>query len=455
MKSERIEPMPEELASAHEGRMALFIGARDHQEFDRWLKQKLARTAPDQVGMSRVAQLAAACEMSAVDYARQHSLLGVLRAVARTHSLGPHGAPQGEAFTRRMGMVNQKSAAYLCLHCVEEDLNHWKFSWFRRTHHLQGVDWCPSHKTPLVKVVARDPWSKLPQHWVESGSIEPETQCNSRKDITPFEERFSDIACTLLRNNGPFEVDTIREILVARAEQFGLRTCANGKRPLVSDIVLKRAPKPWLDQHWPEMRNKSAGTFLNAIDKGVSQRNIGISGFGYTTILAALWETSKDSDHVLRELGQNVPLKPTRERKVVSKRGEAYWQGEIWNSYLENEGRASGMANQLGVNSKTVRLRMGQIGLPGLCDVGDSPKWRAFLRFESGEDLIEACAAEHVQLSEVMLLVKLSCARVATAARIVLAARQVDQPAASTKKSRLPNSTLKTQTKGHRAKVVS
>lgn len=452
--SERIEPMPGELVSAHEGRMSYFIGVKNRKEFDCWLKQKLARTSPTQVGLSRVAQLAAACEMSAIDYARQHSLLGVLRAVARTHSLGPHGAPQGEAFTRRMGMVNQKDAAYLCMQCVAEDLKRMKFSWFRRTHHLRGVDWCPNHKAPLVKVVAKDPWSKLPQDWVQSGAIEPETLCTGRNGITPFEERFSDIACTLLQNSGPFDVDNIREILVARADHFGLRTCANGIRPLVSDIVWKQAPKHWLDQHLPEMKAKSAGTFLNAIDKGVSQRNIGISGFGYTTILASLWETSEDSNRVLFELGQAVPLKPPRERQVTRKMGEAYWQGEIWNSYIENKGRFSAMAKQLGLTAATLRWRMSQLGLPVLSDVGNSPKWRAFLRVESGEDISEACAAERVQLPEVMSLIRQSCARVATAARIVICSHQHDKPTVSVKGNRPPKSIFKTQTKCHPEQAV-
>lgn len=452
--SERIEPMPEELASAHAGRMALFMGARDHKEFDHWLKQKLPRTAPTQVGLSRLAQMAAACEMPSIDYARQHSLLGVLRAVARTSDLGPHGAPEGEAFSRRMGMVNQKKAAYLCLHCVEGDLTHWKFSWFRRTHHLLGVDWCPSHKTPLLKVLSKNPWSKLPQHWVQDGAIEPEPVGDGRSEITSFEERITDIACTLLRNVGPIRIDNVRKVLVARANDFKLRTCANGARPLVSDMVWKIAPSVWLDRHWPEMKEKSAGSFVNVIDKGVSQRNVGISGFGYTTIFAALWDTQEEANQVLCQLAHaDLPL-PPRKRMVVERRSEAFWQGDFYSVYVENEGRITPMAEQLGVDVGTIRSRMSQIGLPALTGVARSANWRAFLRFEAGGSLSEACAAEGAQLSEVVPLIRQSCARVAGAVKAVIFTQRDADHAVSTKKLRLPKSKLKTQTTVHRKYAV-
>lgn len=447
--SERIEPMPEELASAHAGRMALFIGARDHKEFVHWLKQKLTRTAPTRVGMSRLAQMAAACEMPTTDYARQHSLLGVLRAVARTSDLGPHGAPEGEAFTRRMGMVNQKKAAYLCLHCVAGDLTHWKFSWFRRTHHLLGVDWCPSHKTPLLKVLAKDPWSKLPQDWVQQGAIEPEPVCDGRSGITPFEERITEIACTLLRNIGPIGLDNIRELLVARAYEFKLRTCANGARPLVSDMVWKLAPATWLDRHWPEMNGKSTGSFVNAIDKGMSQWNAGISGFGYTTIFAALWDTQEEANQELCQLANaDLPIL-SRKRMVVEKRSETFWQGGFYSVYVENEGRIKAITEQLGVDVGTIRSRMSQIGLPALNGVGKSANWRAFLRFQSGESLSDACAAECAHLSTVELLIRQSCARVAKAANVVISKQKKAGLALSAKKIRPPKSQLKTQTTVH------
>lgn len=419
MKCERIDPMPEELAIAHEGRVAIFTGATNPREFNLWLLQRLENSSPGQIGMSRLAQLAAACEMSPTSYARQHSLLGVLRVAARQPNLSAHGSLEGEALSKRMGMVNQKKSAYVCLECVKDDLENRKFSWFRRTHHLKGVDWCPCHRTRLIRVAAKDPWSKLPQDWIQAGNLDLSTSCTESKGPTAFESRFSDIACTLLSNVGPFEVDGIRDILVARASRHGLRIAPRGSRAVVSDMVASQAPIPWLNRHWPELIDKKLGVSVSAIDKSVSQRHSGISGFGYVTALAAMWDEVEEPIALIHGLTKTGPLAPSRERKSIVKRDDAFWQGKVWETYIANEGRASAMAEQLGLDRKTMRTKMNQIGMPPLKDVGTSPSWRAFLRFEAGEDLLNACKVELAELHDVTAIIRQSCARVATAARTI------------------------------------
>lgn len=171
MTNARIEPMPEELAIAHQGRVAHFIGVQNEQEFNKWLRGKIASEAPESAQLSRLNQLAIVSGMSTTEYARLHSLLGLMRFAARSDSLGNHGDLGGERFSRRMGMGNQKGAAYLCTQCVKEDLEHWRFTWYRRSHHILGIDCCPVHQIPLAKVQSVDPWMKLPQHWVESTRI--------------------------------------------------------------------------------------------------------------------------------------------------------------------------------------------------------------------------------------------------------------------------------------------
>jgi hypothetical protein len=60
------------------------------------------------------------------------------------------------------------------------------------------------------------------------------------------------------------------------------------------------------------------------------------------------------------------------------------------------------------------------LGLPSLHDVVTSSVWRAYLRFEGGESLLSACEAEGVDVGAVEPLIRLSCARVATAAKDIL-----------------------------------
>ena len=140
-----VQPMPDEPAAAHAGRLALFMGIGSQAEFEQWLRSAAHSLPAATSQTSRLEQLAAAVGMDSLSYAQQHSMLGVLRVAAQSKKLAAHGAIAGSNFSRRLGMLTQKPQSHICPKCVEEDLEHWHFSWFRRSHQLQGVDACLLH----------------------------------------------------------------------------------------------------------------------------------------------------------------------------------------------------------------------------------------------------------------------------------------------------------------------
>lgn len=103
MRRVQIEPMPGEPAIAHAGRIALFLGVSSTQKFDQWLKREWNQGDKSATSSTRLAQLAGVAGMSLVDYARQHSLMGVLRVGARPSEMALHGAPEATNFTKRLG----------------------------------------------------------------------------------------------------------------------------------------------------------------------------------------------------------------------------------------------------------------------------------------------------------------------------------------------------------------
>ena len=76
------------------------------------------------------------------------------------------------SFSRRLGLLTQRSGAYVCVRCIKEDLNRSHFSWYRRTHHLIGVDWCQTHCCALSRVTAGDPFARGPQFWLDRGELD-------------------------------------------------------------------------------------------------------------------------------------------------------------------------------------------------------------------------------------------------------------------------------------------
>ena len=145
----RVAPMTDELAIGHEGRIAWIYGATEKRELDHHLAATLPQSDDQKPAKpSRLKQLATYAELSPTDYARKHSMLSVFRVAAKHGEDLMHGCEQGETFSRRLGMLTQKSGAYICQACIKEGLQKEHLSWYHRNHHLYGVDWCPTHELP-------------------------------------------------------------------------------------------------------------------------------------------------------------------------------------------------------------------------------------------------------------------------------------------------------------------
>lgn len=415
MTQEVVEPMPDEPAIAHAGRMAFFKGLSDKRAMELWLVKAAAKEGVDEKA-PRLRQLAAVSGMASPDYARQHSLLGVMRVAAKPEFMSAHGAEEGDGFSRRLGMLTQKSHAYLCQSCAKEDVEHWKFSWFRRIHQVQGVDWCPSHRRPLLEVTASDPWSKLPQHWIEDGEIE-DSHRQGVFEEGGFEARFIEIACELLEKSGPCRVDALADAMKSRARELAIRTSQVGVKENLSDRVQALAPDAWLSRIWPDLQAKLKGAFHEGLDSVLARRTAPVKGLAYVTAMTAMWDTSSEVNQLLRHLetfrSSDAQLAPFKRK---TSKPTSFWQGEFWPVYLKHQGRVRVMATELDMDPTYLREKLNQLGLPSLHDVSTSPRWRAFLRFQQGESMQIACQYEKAKPEEVEVLVRLSCARVASAA---------------------------------------
>jgi len=412
-----VQPMPDEPAAAHAGRLALFMGIDSQSKFEKWLRCSAHLSPAVCAQASRLEQLAALVGMDPQCYAQQHSMLGVLRVAAKSNMLAAHGATAGSNFSKRMGMLTQKSQSHICPKCIAEDLDHWHFSWFRRSHQLQGVDACLLHQTPLLKVRSSASWSRLPHHWLESGEVEDSRQASGWIP-TDFETRFGEVACAMLQRTAPYPLQPFVAAMASRARCLGLRTSTSGAKPNLSDWIREVTPGEWATVHWPELQGKRKGDFFFSLDSVLNCRTVPSTGFAYLTALTALWDTSEAMYQALTDLGQH-PIDTVSE-KWSNPRGSTYWQGEVWETYLKHQGRVRAMAPELGVNATYLREKLNQLGLPSLHDVVTSSVWRAFLRFEGGESLLSACEVEGVDVGAVEPLIRLSCARVATAAKNIL-----------------------------------
>lgn len=420
----RIEPMPGEPAAAHQGRVALVLGIKTSNEFKELVRQCLPDEAVDVHSLSRLGQLANIAGMTLADYARQHSMLGVFRVVVPAKNWAPFGSRDDShdpGYVRSRGMLIHRSQACLCPQCVIEDIEHWKFSWFRRSHQIEGVDWCPSHKIRLQAVTASDPWSMLPQHWVESGEV---TDIPGGQECeTEFEARYAEIAMSMLERPAPFSVEALTSVLAARAQSLGLRRSRSGRRMNLSDLLRQIAPMSWLQEHWPEVARKTQGDYVMTLDRVVAQKTFAQRGTRYLTVMATMWDSTLELHQALLQASAIKPEEVIATPRVQTNSVE-FWHGAVWQAYLRCEGHLGRMSSDLGIQRTHLAKRLPELGLVALQRLADSPKRRAFLRFEAGESLRKACEAEKADVDDVEALIRISCARQATAARRIDQSRQ-------------------------------
>ncbi len=117
-----VEPMLDELSVGHEGRLAWVNNCQSLEELYSLIGKTLGQQGHKIATLPKLHQLALVSKYDPKEYARWHSMLAVRRVAAKRGSDMPHGAANSYAFSKRLGMLPQRSGAFCCIKCVEEDL---------------------------------------------------------------------------------------------------------------------------------------------------------------------------------------------------------------------------------------------------------------------------------------------------------------------------------------------
>lgn len=408
----QIQPMPNELAIAHEGRIAWVNACNSAADITAMLKNELGIEG---IKAPRLNQLSRVCGMSPTDYARQHSMLAVRRVAAKPGADQLHGSDMSEIYTRLQGMLTQRRGAYCCTSCIKEDLQHWNFSWFRRTHHLTGVDWCSLHGIPLSVVEDAKPFTQLPHMWLDEDKLQRVDTCFDQLPESGFMKRYVDISSALLQRAQPFNPQAITECLAEQAKKLSLRVGHQGQGRRVSDLLSEIAPASWLGANMVSWSKKKPLTYFSSVDNVARKKFDPSSGEVYAVALAALFNSGDDA---LRELEAYTQRElPVTKPFADKRRSAAFWYGDIWPHYLACRGNVLLLAERLQLNRICLKEMLVKIGLPSLHGVGNLPKWNALVRYGEGEDFDAVCLAEKVDPADLHHLLRQSCARVVIAVK--------------------------------------
>ncbi len=252
-----VQAMPDELSAAHAGRFGRLNRLPGHK-VHLVLRAVLRADGHEVDGLTMVELLALASGMSSIAYAQAHSMIPALRVATKGDVIRPHGHREDRSYTKRLGTMAPKEGGFVCLKCLKRDLERFGFSWFRRVHHLIGVDWCINHGDALWQVATSDPFSALPHVLKARGQLRELDACaHSLDEADPFLQRYVTISASLLTLAQPIPTTQLHRPIRERATGLGLRRSMLGKQPPLSDRVRDLAPKRWMQAHVPGLHPHS------------------------------------------------------------------------------------------------------------------------------------------------------------------------------------------------------
>lgn len=283
-----LDPMPDEIAAGYQGRLGELHGWKSQRKSLAELRIANAAQGLETGGSSPLYELASAARMSVEAFARLHTLLPVMNVASDFGAGIPHGSRLSGKGGQH-GMRGIGGRPRVCRDCILEDINHWGFSWYRRAHQIQGVDWCDKHGCALLWIDSLDPFSASPHGWF-AGDVCRETEefWVTASGAPPLLHRYSAVCLSFLDRGAPAPSRLLNAMVAHRVLNQGLNLAS------LQDRIKDQAPAGWLAQNFPDLSScHSLGP--TPIGRLLRRPSHAASGYHYALLIALLWERVDDA----------------------------------------------------------------------------------------------------------------------------------------------------------------
>jgi len=396
------KPFPDEIIHGWRGRVAALNSLSKSRQAESLLRQSAEKSATELSDDPDFTECAAAAlGITRQELIRRHTLLPFFDALGdlKQNKSGTKSAKHLQVYLRQAPFRIDSKEALFCRQCAGEDLARWKFSYWRRSHHLPGVQCCSKHGTPLLSAGTHEAFDRCPHHFLDA---------QPKMCAMPHDElllRYSQIAADIL-DCAPLVDSTTASIkLGLRANTSGLRISNAGRRKTPSTYVMELLPLDWLQKTFPRVR-WNAGKFISTFDGACSPRATRYTTATLCLLAAVLYE---DADQALADLLDRS--KPADQREVL---GFDFWASrEVLDLYVACKGVVRLVAEKLGLPVSSVSLGLLNQGLPGL-GKSAGPR-RAMKLFYAGDTLDEACRKVNISRDLVENLLRAGGGRLAMA----------------------------------------
>jgi hypothetical protein len=241
-------------------------------------------------------------ECSVFDVVMLHSLWPFTAAVAnRPVGIANVENMAGTRVGRTAVMRAARTDAWLCPHCIDEDLDFWRLAYWRRSHQIPGALWCEKHRTRLGRMPMHVLEDGLPSHCVDRAAFESYSLVSELQQV-PEIERFLNICHELLETGLPLERASCARALARRALGKGHCGHVNELADTVSAIVRRRVPRVWLREISPRTDwSRPAVLMIDAVFRGLYEA---VPTLWIALIAAVLFDSGDEALAMLCDSGE-------------------------------------------------------------------------------------------------------------------------------------------------------
>lgn len=388
-------PLPDEFARGHIGRIQILNETTNYAQTTAAIRREAARASGKEHQRSLIDALAILSKMPSANYVCLHSFIPY-----SSCAIASAKGAWDDKIQIRMGTTTPQATAHFCEKCVEEDIGFHGFSYWRRVHQLPGMMWCPKHLNPLMRSVSENPFAQMPVEHVAT-ALPCSTEGYETLPRTPLSiQRYLEAAMLLMDQQRPFNRLDVKRRLSARAQAMGMRVSEAGRRPLLSDVVLKKFPLEWLRTIFPAIEEKREGTFFSAIDYVVRTAGTAPSTEAICIAISLLFEQPENGIGYLLDSAPDphcdahsalaYEVKPSL-GDVFTACGGSLKRIEAMLCVEENSGLA------------ILSRRLPEL----LRDLSGKPEAEALQAFVAGDSLARACSISGASIDSVSLLLRI------------------------------------------------
>jgi hypothetical protein len=408
---EDVEPtipdlLPDEIIHGWRGRVAALNALSKIRQVEPLLRlcaEKSATELSDDPDFIECA--AAALGVTRQELLRRHTLPPFFDALGelKQNKPGTKSAKHLRAYLRQAPFRTDGKEALFCRQCAEEDVAFWKFSYWRRSHHLPGVQCCSKHGSLLLSAGTHEAFDRCPHHFL--GAQLKECAMPHDELVRQILLRYSQIAADILDCAPSIDSTAASIKLGQRATAAGLRISNPGRRKTPSTYVMELLPVDWLQKTFPRVHWET-GKFISTFDGACSPRATRYTTATLCLLAAVLYDDAEQAAAEL--LGRSDSVE---QRESL---GFDFWASrEVLDLYVACGGVVSKVAEKLGLPTSSVSIGLLNQGLPGL---GKSAGPRKALKlFYAGDTLGEACRKVNISRDLVENLLRAGGGRLAMA----------------------------------------